>query len=326
MDALSEVLRAARLSGGVFLRGEFSEPWCLASAVNASDCSRYLGPADHLVLYHYIAEGVLTIAFTDEAPQTFHPGQVAILPRNDPHTLGGRQPAGPVSALDVARIPKPGDLMVIDHGGGGEPTRIICGFLGGRALADDPLLSSLPKLLRFDCSTVRSGELVRTSLEFAAEEVAAGRAGSDAMLARLSELLFVEAVRNYVEALPDDADGWLGALKDRAVGQALAAIHANPEQPWTVDLLGREAGMSRSALAERFVRYVGHPPAEYLAQHRMRLAARELARGNAPLVEIAEAVGYGSEAAFSRAFKRAYGVAPSVWRRETSVQMPTAAN
>ena len=136
------------------------------------------------------------------------------------------------------------------------------------------------------------------------------------MLARLSELLFVEAVRNHVEALPDDVGGWLAALKDPGLSRAVAALHAHPEKPWTVEMLGREAGMSRSALAERFNRLIGQPPADYLAEHRMRLAARELANGNAPLIEIAEAIGYGSEAAFSRAFKRAFGVPPSVWRRQ----------
>ena len=315
MDALSEVLRAARLTGGVFVRGDFSEPWRMATSVDAADCSRYLGAADHIVLYHYVAAGTLRVEMADAPPQVFHPGQVAILPRNDPHILGGQQPAETVRSVDVAQIPGPGELMVIDHGGGGAETRIVCGFLGGRALAGDPLLTALPALLRFDCATARSGPLVRASLDLAADEIASGRPGVDALLARLSELLFVEAVRAYVEALPADAGGWLGALKDRSVSRALALIHGQPERAWTVDLLGRETGVSRSALAERFVRFIGEPPAAYLVRHRLELAARALARGDAPLVEIAAAVGYGSEAALSRAFKRAYGVPPSVWRR-----------
>jgi len=316
LDALSEILRSARLSGGVFLRGQFSEPWRLSSALEAGDCSRHLGPADHLVLYHCVTEGALTVEIDGEAPQVFRPGQVAILPRNDPHRLSGSDGAEAVSALDVARIPKPGDLMEIIYGGGGAATQIVCGFLGGPSLSDDPLLSSLPKLLTFDCAKARSGALVRASLEFAADEVSVGRPGAEAMLARLSELLFIEAVRSYVEALPDTAGGWLAALKDKALSRALAALHANPERQWTVDRLGREAGMSRSALADKFARLIGCAPAAYLTQHRMRLAARELLVTQAPLVSIAEAVGYGSEAAFSRAFKRTFGVSPSAWRRD----------
>ena len=313
---MSEVLRSARLSGGVFLRGDFTEPWCLSSAVTAGDCRRYLGPADHLVLYHYVIEGALTITTATEPPVVFRPGQVAILPRNDSHTMSGSEPTAPISALDAARIPGPDDLMLIEHGGGGAATRIVCGFLGGPALAGDPLLAALPELLIYDCATARSGAVVRTSLEYAADEVADARPGSDAMLARLSELLFVEAVRNHIETMPDGAEGWIGALKDKAVSRALAVMHANPEQSWTVESLASEAAMSRSALAGRFAQFIGCPPVEYLTRHRMQLAARELVAGSSPLIEIAQAVGYGSEAAFSRAFKRAYGVSPSVWRQK----------
>ncbi len=315
MDALSEVLRSARLSGGVFLKGDFTEPWCLSSAVTAGDCSRYLGSADHLILYHYVIEGALTITTDAGPPVTFRPGQVAILPRNDPHTMSGREPAAPVSALDANRIPGPEDLMMIEHGGGGAPTRIMCGFLGGPALAGDPLFTALPDLLIYDCASARSGPVVRASLEYAAEEIANAREGTDAMLARLSELLFVEAVRDHIESLAESTDGWIGAFKDRTMSRALAELHADPARAWTVEQLARVTATSRSALADRFVRYTGCAPMEFLTQHRLRLAARELALTAAPLIEIADSVGYGSEAAFSRAFKRVYGVAPSVWRQ-----------
>lgn len=314
MDPLSEILRSARLSGGVFLRGEFTEPWCLASAINASDCTDYLGPADHLVLYHYVVEGELTVDLAGPTVASFLPGQAAILPRNDPHRLSGRRAAEAVSALDVARIPKPGELMVIEHGGGGDGTRIVCGFLGGKGLAGDPLLSALPPLMVYDSSTARSGGFVRESLEFAAREVADGRLGSDAMLARISEMLFVEAVRSYVDALPPEADGWIKALRDRSLSRALALIHRYPEKPWTVETLGRAVGASRSTLADKFTRYFDTAPVEYLTQHRMRLAARKLMTDAAPIVVIAASVGYGSEAAFSRAFKRHFNASPSAWR------------
>ena len=318
MDALSEILRSARLSGGVFLRGEFSEPWCLASAVSASDCGERLGPTEHLILFHYVVEGTLRVEVEGEAPASFLPGQAVIFARNQPHKLAGREPADAVPALDLVRIPGPGELMDIEHGGGGQRTRIVCGFLGGQALAGDPLLSSLPTFIRYDGSTARSGDLVRASLEFAAREIADSRPGSDAMLARISELLFAEAVRSYVESLPEDSGDWFEALRDRALSKAIALIHRSPDKPWTVEQLGRAVGASRSTLAEKFKRYLGVAPAEYLAQHRMRLAARELTTTGAAIMGIATSIGYGSEAAFSRAFKRSYGVSPSAWRKRHS--------
>ena len=314
MDALSEILRSARLSGGVFLRGEFTEPWCLTSAVRASDCSVHLGPTDNLVLYHYVVEGALTVCVDGGEPATFLPGHAVVLPRNDRHRLCGRESAEAVSARDVVQVPGPGQLMAIKHGGGGERTRIVCGFLGGRGLAGDPLITSLPPTMRYDGTTARSGSFVRASLEFAASEIADGRPGADAMLARISELLFVEAVRVHVEALPEDQGGWFESLRDRSVSRALALIHRSPEEPWTIERLGRAAGASRTTLTEKFRRYLGCAPAEYLTRHRLKLAADQLAAGNAPLMTVAASVGYGSEAAFSRAFKRAYGVAPSAWR------------
>ncbi len=316
MDALSEVLRAARLSGGVFLRGAFSEPWRLSSALDVTNCRQYLGvAADHLVLYHYVTEGEMMVDVGGGSVSVFRPGEAAILPRNDFHVLSGKEPAEAVSALDVSRIPQPGDLMRIDYGGGGTPTRIICGFLGGVALAEDPLLSALPPLMRFDSTTARSGDLVRTSLAFAADEIESGRPGAGAMLARISEMLFTEAVCCHMAELSDGATGWLAAARDRGVGRALAALHAHSERAWTVDDLACEAGLSRTVLGERFGRFLGVPPMEYLTNWRLQLAARQLATSDAPVLAVAEAVGYGSEAAFSRAFKRQHDLSPTAWRR-----------
>ena len=304
------------------MRGEFTEPWCLESGVEASDCADHLGPVDHLVLYHYVMEGKLSIELNGATVATFLPGEAAIFPRNDRHRLSGCEAAEAVSALDVARIPKPGELMVIEHGGGGASTRIVCGFLGGWGLAGDPLLSSLPSVMRYDSSLARSGQFVHESLEFAAAEIADGRPGSDAMLARISEMLFVEAVRAHVDALPPEAQGWVKALRDRSLSKAVALIHRHPEKPWTVEALGRAVGASRSALAEKFTRCFDAAPVEYLTQHRMRVAARQLAAGDAPILAVATSVGYGSEAAFSRAFKRFFGVSPSAWRSSAELKNP----
>lgn len=204
--------------------------------------------------------------------------------------------------------------MAIEHGGGGARTRIVCGFLGGQQLAGDPLFSSLPALIRYDCAAARSGALVQASMELAARETSTSRPGADAMLARISELLFVEAVRTHIESLETPPDGLYAALRDPPLSKALALIHRDPAKAWTVETLGRAVGASRSSLADRFKRHLGHAPAEYLTRHRMRLAARDLATGDARLVAIAQAAGYRSEAAFSRAFKRIYAVSPSAWR------------
>lgn len=314
MDALSEILRTARLSSGVFLRGMFSEPWCVMSTLNASDCSTHLEASDHLILFHFVLEGELTIELMDGSKHRFGPGQAAILPRNDPHRLIGTKAATQVLAQDVLRIPRPGEMMEIIHGGGGTDTRIICGFLGGRGISSDPLLNALPPCFCFDSAIAPSGSLVVATLNTAAKEVQDDRAGAGALLARIAELLFVEAVRHYVEELPDTAEGWLGALRDQSVSKALALMYQAPHKAWTANALGREAGASRSTLNAKFVRYLGLPPREFLTALRMQLAARYIHQGQTTMAVVADAVGYGSEAAFSRAFKRHFGTPPSAWK------------
>ncbi len=314
MDALSEILRSARLSSGIFLRGEFSEPFRLTSRLNATDCSPHLGPADHLILFHFVLEGRLSVEVDGGDRAEFVAGEAVILPRNDPHRLRGQGEAAAVLAQDVLRIPGPGELMVIEHGGGGAPTRIICGFLGGKGLGDDPLLRALPAMFKYDSAIAHCGALVATTLDAADREVRHGRAGSQAILARISELLFVEAVRHQLENMSSDSDGWLGALRDIPVSKALAVMYRAPHENWTVERLGEVVGASRSNLSARFVRYLGHGPGECLTKVRMQLAARDLLLGHENIAEIAERVGYGSEAAFSRAFKREQGMAPSAWR------------
>lgn len=318
MDALSEILRDARLTGGVFMSGTFSEPWCLATNVKAGDCSPHLGVTDHLVLFHYVVDGTMTIGLPDGTRQVFLPEQAAIFPHNDDHTLSGSEPTECSEPFDESDVPAPGELRTIEIGGGGAQTRIICGFLGGRLLASDPLFALLPPMLRFDCASERAGPLVKMSFELADGELSNSRPGSDAMLARLSELLFVEAVRSYVEGYAEDSMGLVAALRDRSLSKAVALIHRAPDQAWSVSGLASHAAISKSGLAERFKQYLDCTPMEYLTRHRMRLAARALETSDVPLLDIAEAVGYGSEAALSRAFKRCLGVSPSAWRERRS--------
>jgi AraC-like DNA-binding protein len=318
MDALSDVLRIVRLKGGVFLHAEFTAPWCIVSELTPEDCGALLQDAEHLVLYHYVVEGRLQAQVLNGSPVEVGAGEVVILPHNHTHLLGSHLDLPPVPSKQVVRASPGGGLWTIRHGGGGEHTRVVCGFLGCDRLDGNPLAAALPPLLRFDISEGNAAAWMKSSLEFAADEIAARRVGSETVLAKISELLFVEALRRYVEGLPEEQTGWLAGLKDPYVARALSLLHGRIAQDWTVDDLGRKVGLSRSALADRFTRLIGEPPMRYLARWRIQVAAHQLRNSDAPLARIAEQVGYESEAAFNRAFKRSFGVPPAAWRRKGS--------
>jgi AraC-like DNA-binding protein len=322
MDALSDVLRVADLTGGVFLHAEFFAPWCVASRVAPEHCAPALGPASHLIIYHYVVEGELRIRVDGDEGDGLRlgPGDVVLLPRNDLHVMGSDLSMPPVPGREVITPPKNGGLFSIHHGGGGRCTRMICGFLGCASAQGNPVLSSLPPLLTLDLAHDRAAEWIRSTFQFAAEEVAAGRPGSETVLAKVSELLFVDSVRRYAEALPDGQTGWFAGLREPYVARALALLHREVSRRWTVDDLGREVGLSRSALADRFIRLIGAPPMHYLAAWRMQVAAQKLRNTSGSLAQVAEVVGYDSEAAFSRAFKKTYGVAPATWRRRQTAE------
>ncbi len=320
MDALSDVLRVAHLTGGVFLHAEFFAPWCVAARVSPEHCMPALGPASHLIIYHYVVEGSLHIRVEQEDAEdlAIGAGEVVLLPRNDLHLMGSDLSLPPVQGSDIIRPPTDGGLYSIHHGGAGGRTRMLCGFLGCASAEGNLLISTLPPLLKFNVEQGGAGEWIRSTLQYAAKEVSAGRPGSETVLAKLSELLFVDAVRRYAEALPEGQTGWLAGLRDVYVARALALLHHDVSRRWTVDDLGREVGLSRSALADRFIRLIGEPPMHYLASWRMQVATQKLRNTSASLAQIAEIVGYDSEAAFSRAFKKAFGVAPATWRRSNS--------
>jgi AraC-like DNA-binding protein len=221
----------------------------------------------------------------------------------------------PVAGSDVIHPPKDGGLFSIHHGGNGRRTRMVCGFLGCDSAEGNPVLSTLPPLLKLNIEQGGAAEWIRSTFHYAAGEVAAGRPGSETVLAKLSELLFVETVRRYAEGVPGGQTGWFAGLRDPYVARALALLHRDITRRWTVDDLGREVGLSRSALADRFIRLIGAPPMHYLANWRMQVATEKLRNTSASLAHVAEVVGYESEAAFSRAFKKGFGAAPATWRR-----------
>jgi len=317
MDALSDVLRVAHLTGGVFLHAEFFAPWCVGGRVAPELCAPAVGPASHLIVYHYVVEGDLRIRVEGEEGDdvVIAAGELVLLPRNDPHLMGSDLSLPPVPGSDVVRPPEDGGLFSIHHGGTGKRTRMICGFLGSDSAKGNPVLSTLPLLLKLSVEHGGAAEWIRSTFEYAAAEVAAGRPGSETVLAKLSELLFVEAVRRYADALPDGQTGWFAGLREPYVARALALMHRSVNRRWTVEDLSREVGLSRSALGDRFTRLIGAPPMNYLANWRMQVATQKLRETSASIAQVAEAVGYDSEAAFSRAFKKAFGVAPASWRR-----------
>ena len=317
MDALSDVLRVVHLTGGVFLHAEFFALWCIASHITPELCRPVLGPASHLILYHYVIEGEFRLRVEGEnaEPLIVKAGEVVMLPRNDLHLMGSDLSMPPVMSSAIINPPQNGGLFSIRHGGNGACSRMVCGFLGCDSAEDNPVIATLPSVLKLGLEGGGAAEWVRSTFQYAAEEVAAGRPGSETVLAKLSELLFVEMVRRYVETLPEGQAGWLAGLRDTDVARALALLHRDIARPWTVYELGREVGLSRSALADRFIRLIGVPPMHYLASWRMQVATQKLRTTSASLAQVADMVGYESEAAFSRAFKKAFGAAPATWRR-----------
>jgi len=323
MDALSDILRVARLSGGVFFNAEFSAPWCIAAQMAPELCAPFLGATNHLIPYHYVVDGEMQVALSDQPAQRLRSGEVVLFPRNDFHLIGSDVGLPPVSAAAVILDGGNRIVQAVRHGGGGEAAHMVCGFLGCDRGLTTPIVSTLPQSMILRVDETPAADWIRSTLQYAANEVADGQTGSTAVLSKLSELLFVEAVQHYVRSIPDGQTGWLAGLRDPAVSRSLALMHADIARAWSVEELAREAGLSRSGLAERFTRVIGVAPMHYLADWRLQVAGQKLRDSSDPLVRVAEQVGYESEAAFSRAFKKKFGAAPATWRRAGQVVDPT---
>jgi AraC-like DNA-binding protein len=317
LDALSDVLRVIRLSGGVFLEAELTAPWCINGRLSADDCRPFLAAPRHVMSSHFVAAGHMQISIDGAPAIDVEAGELVLLPHNDAHSFGSDLSVEPMPVKDVIQPPEVGAISRINCGGGGEATQLLCGFLGSET-PFSPLLSSLPSLLKLDLRATASGAWIESSFRFAVSEIAAGRVGSTTVIAKLSELLFVEAVSQYVASLPAERRGWLAGLRDPHIGRALALLHARPTDSWTAEALAQEVGMSRSVFAERFTALVGQPPMQYLTLWRMHVAAQQLREGRGNVAQIGFAVGYESEAAFSRAFKRQFGTSPGTWRRQSA--------
>jgi AraC-like DNA-binding protein len=317
-DALSDVLRAVRLTGAVFVTVDVSPPW--SAPVPSADT---LGPiimpaAQHLISYHLITAGTCWAIPRQGEPVRLEAGDVIVFPGGDPHVICSDPKVSRGSQFDMGRI-RPAvqwPYHVVGRADGPNRLGVICGFLGCDVRPFNPLLATLPSIMVVsDRSGVKDGWLGQF-MRFAVAEATDKRAGGESVLGRLSELMFVEAIRRHLESLPSEQTGWLAGLRDRFVGRALTLLHDKPAHPWTLDELAREVGLSRSSFAERFMHFVGQPPMHYLTHWRMQIAAGLLSSGAASVATIAEGVGYESEAAFSRAFKKLVGEPPATWRRQ----------
>jgi AraC-like DNA-binding protein len=313
IDPLLEVLRSVRLKGGVFLDARFTAPWCVHTNIVAEDCGAFPVKPPLLIAYHFVIAGKVLVSVAGEPTLDVRAGELVLLPRNDVHTLASGTGLVPVSARQLIQPSADGGLARISHGGGGEPAQIVCGFLGSED-SYNPLIATLPRILKLDVREGVSREWVEASVRFAAGELTAGRFASSSLMARLSELLFVEAMRQYSATFSDQEAGWLKGVVDPQVGRALAAIHHNITSPWSADSLAKEVSMSRSAFVDRFTTLVGMPPIRYLTVWRLQAAKRILRETSKTIAQLAQEVGYGSDEAFSRAFKREFGLSPSRWR------------
>ena len=316
MDTLSEVLRAVRLTGAVYFSIDASAPWVVETPPGSVIAPHVGSGVEHVINYHLVTSGLCWVGPVGEPAFRVEAGDIIVFPQGDPHVLSsaagmrGRPDVEIYRAANQQAVP----MCVSLAGGGPGGAGIVCGFLGCDARPFNPLLAALPRVIHFPGSRAATSG-VRQLIDLALAESTTPRPGSDGVLSRLSEVLFLEVIRFFTATLASDQVGWFAALRDPTVGLALGRLHARPAQAWTLNSLARDVGTSRSVLAERFSGLVGMPPLQYLARWRIQLAANLLRTSSVGLGEIAERVGYGSEAALSRAFKRTLGVSPALYRR-----------
>jgi AraC-like DNA-binding protein len=326
MDVLSDVLRAVRLTGAVFYDVEATAPFAAESPRTEAIAERVMAGSGQVIAFHVVTSGScwMELIGPSEPAIELEAGEIVIFPEGDRNTVTSAP--GMRGKLDESLYYRPDDRLLpfslkMNADTEGATCRFVCGYLGWDSRPFNPLINALPRVIRSPLSQATRGWLTGL-LDVAIRESVIRGAGSEAMLARLAELMFVEVMRSHIESLPEHARGWFAGLRDPQIGAALALIHGRPAHPWSLDVLAREVGMSRSAFAEHFNSYVGIPPMQYLARWRAQVASVLLDNRKVTIAEVAEEVGYQSEAAFNRAFKRHVGVAPGAWRRGREVKTP----
>ena len=318
MDALSDVLKSVRLEGAVYLNAEFTAPWCVRAKFGLVKAKARLAGADHIVYFHYVAEGGCKVRLDDGEAHDVAAGDLVIFPQQEHHVMGSDLQLAPVETTSLIDLEaaREVDLVQLRHGGGGTATLVVCGFLACNLSMCRPLLDALPRVLVVPMRDGPASTTLQELLQMGVRESSTTRPGAASLLAKLSELMFVEALRRYIESLPERQVGWLAGLRDRDVGRALALMHERPASDWTVDELAERVGLSRSALNQRFADVLGQPPKQYLTRWRLALAASMLRSSDRGIAQIAGEFGYESESAFNRAFKREFEVPPAAWRRQ----------
>ncbi len=314
MDALADLLNTVHLSGSVYFRSLLSAPWGMEI------------PASQTAQFHVVRRGRCWLLPTDASTfpaQHLEAGDIAVLPRGDAHILADERDTPPVPLQELVPCdledptPQPAAEPLI-MGGGGAQTTLVCGYFKYDSGAAHPMLSVLPTVLCLRGEGGRARSWLESSLDLITEEAAAGRPGGETLVNRLTEALFIQVIQTYIEEMDHPDPSWLSGLRDPQIAGALGLIHGEPGSAWTVGALAERIGMSRSAFSARFAALVGEPPLQYLTRWRMQLAANHLQGDRLSLAEIAETVGYGAEASFSKVFKRYLGVAPGSYRRETT--------
>ena len=317
-DALSDVLKTVRLTGATFFDVVAKEPWVAESPPRDKVLPMILPGGEHLIAYHVLTHGRCFANIVGEEPVAIEAGEVIVFTRGDPHVMSSAPgmradyvPADGLAAATRSQLP-----FSINYGGDGPVSaKLVCGFLACDARPFNPLLDNLPPVIKAKDHEGDDARWLAQFIRLATMESAEKRAGGEGVLAKLSELMFIEVIRRHLTDLPPDQAGWLAGLRDPFVGKALSLMHARPQHGWTIENLAKDVGLSRSVLAERFTDLIGMPPMHYLAKWRMQIATGHLSTGNANIATIAAEIGYASEAAFSRAFKKMVGVSPSDWRR-----------
>jgi AraC-like DNA-binding protein len=316
MDALSDLLHTVKLNGALFLEARFTAPWC-ALVHPSYGAAEMLGRFNPVVFFHILTAGRCNARLAAGGETIgLAAGDLILMPRGDTHLLGSDLQLAPVDSDSLMHPALPGGMPTVDYGGGGDEVRFLCGFLSCDKALCRPLLDALPRLLRVPLGDGPAAAWLMSLAHRGAQENAAPGPGAGTMLARLAELLFVEAMRRYIESLPAHQTGWLAGLRDRYVGRALTLMHEQPAHGWTGDELAERVGLSPSALRQRFADVLGQAPMQYLTRWRLALAAATLRSSNRAIAQVAEEFGYESESAFNRAFKREFHVPPAAWRRQ----------
>jgi AraC-like DNA-binding protein len=317
VDVLSDVLRAVRLTGAIFFDVEATAPWVAETPPGVKIGSSVMPDAEHVIMFHAITSGGCWAELLDGSVSPFRvsAGDIVVLPMGDPHVFCTAP--GMRATPDLAMYRRPTDRQLPTYiekfDGGGERTRFVCGYLGCDARPFNPVLQALPRIL---LARGAEGAPAMTQLiRMAVDETATRRTGGETVLSKVAELMFVDVVRRHVDTLPKESGGWLSGLRDKHIGAALALMHGRPAEAWTLERLAQGAGLSRSSFADRFVHFVQDSPMHYLTRWRMQLAARLLERPGIGVAQVAAEVGYESEAAFNRAFKKYVGAPPGAWRR-----------